>query len=262
MRKPFIAGNWKMNPGVNAGIALVRELKNSLSEYKDLEIVIIPPFTHLYPVKKEIYGTNIKLGAQNMHWEEKGAFTGEISPLMLKEIGCSYVIIGHSERRKYFGETDEIVNLKAKSALTQGLYPIICIGETLEEREKGVTFNIVEEQLRISINGFSEEDIMKTVIAYEPVWAIGTGKNAAPEQAEEVHSFIRNIVGEIYGIENSNYVIIIYGGSVTMENSYSLLKMKNVDGFLVGGASLKGNSFTGIVENGLKAWIEKGGNIC
>ncbi len=262
MRKPFIAGNWKMNYGVNAGIELVRELKSSLSEYKDLEIVIIPPFTHLYPMKKEINGTNIKLGAQNMHWEEKGAFTGEISPLMLKEIGCSYVIIGHSERRKYFGETDEIVNLKAKSALTHGLYPIICIGETLEERERGLTFKVVEKQLRVSIDGFGAEDLIKTVIAYEPVWAIGTGKNATPEQAEEVHSFIRNIINEKYGIENSNYAIIIYGGSVTMENAYSLLKMDNVDGFLVGGASLKAESFAGIVRNGLKAWIDKGGKIC
>jgi triosephosphate isomerase len=262
MKKPFIAGNWKMNPPISAGIELAKELKKSLFDFRDVEIVLIPPFTHLYLVKKEIEGTKIKLGAQNMHWEEKGAFTGEISPLMLKEIGCSYVIIGHSERRKYFGENDETVNKKARSALLHGLSPIICIGETLEEREKGITMKVVENQLRASIKGISEEEILKTVIAYEPVWAIGTGRNATPEQAEEVHSFIRKILREIYGIEKSNYVIIIYGGSVTMENSYFLLKMKNVDGFLIGGASLKGDSFKGIVENGLRAWKEKGGEIC
>lgn len=262
MKKPFIAGNWKMNPGVSEGVDLVRELKKSLSDLKDGEIVLIPPFTHLCLVKKEIEGTEIKLGAQNMHWEEKGAFTGEISPLMLKEIGCSYVIIGHSERRKYYGENDEIVSIKAKSALIHGLNPIICIGETLEEREKGVTFEIIEKQLKSSIQEFNEEEVLKSVIAYEPVWAIGTGRNATPEQAEEAHSFIRDIIGGIFGIEKANYAIIIYGGSVTMENSYSLLKMKDVDGFLVGGASLKGNSFKGIVENGLRAWKEKGGESC
>ncbi len=262
MKKPFIAGNWKMNPGIREGVEIVRELKKSLSDFKGGEIVLIPPFTHLCLVKKEIEGTEIKLGAQNMHWEEKGAFTGEISPLMLKEIGCSYVIIGHSERRKYFGENDEIVKRKAKSALVHGLNPIICIGETLEEREKGITFEVIESQLKHSINEFNEEDIFKIVIAYEPVWAIGTGRNATPEQAEEAHSFIRNIIREIYGNEKSNYAIIIYGGSVTMENSYSLLRMKNVDGFLVGGASLKRDSFKGIIENGWRAWKDKGGETC
>lgn len=259
MKKPFIAGNWKMNTSIKEGVDLVRRLKESLTNFNELEIVVIPPFTHLLAVGNEINGTNIKLGAQNMHWEEKGAFTGEISPEMLKELGCSYVIVGHSERRKYFGETDEIVNRKAKSAIFHNLNPIICIGETLEEREKGITFEVVEKQLRTAINGLTEEDIIRCVIAYEPVWAIGTGKNATPEQAEEAHAFIRKILSDIYGIEKSNYVIIIYGGSVTMENSYSLLKMKNVDGFLVGGASLKEDSFTGIIKNGMKAWIEKGG---
>lgn len=262
MKKPFVAGNWKMNIGLSEGVDLVEELKNSLSDYKYVEIVVIPPFTHLYLIKKKLDGTNIKLGAQNLHWEDKGAFTGEISPLMLKEIGCSYVIIGHSERRKYFGESDEIVNKKSKIALHHGIIPIICIGETIEERENGATFKVIEKQLRVAISGFNKEDIMKVVVAYEPVWAIGTGKNATPEQAEEAHSFIRSILREMFGIEESNCVIIIYGGSVTMDNSYSLLKMENVDGFLVGGASLKGDSFTGIVKNGLKAWLERGGKSC
>lgn len=261
MKKPFIAGNWKMNTGISEGVELVKRLKESLQHFEELEIVLIPPFTHLFSVGNEIKETNIKLGAQNMHWEEKGAFTGEISPKMLKELGCSYVIIGHSERRKYFGETDEIVNKKAKSAISHDLIPIICIGETLEEREKGITFEVIEKQLKNAINGFKEEEITKIVIAYEPVWAIGTGKNATPEQAEEVHSFIRKVLSVLYGNENLSCVIIIYGGSVTMENAYSLLKMKNVDGFLVGGASLKEDSFTEIVKNGLRAWIEKGGKI-
>ncbi len=262
MKKPFIAGNWKMNPTISEGIKLVQELKESLKDYNDGEVVVIPPFTHLSLVKKEIEGTNIKLGAQNMHWEKSGAYTGEISPLMLKEIGCSYVIIGHSERRRYFGETDKTVNSKARSAIVHDLIPIICIGETIEEREKGITFEIIEQQLKTATEGLGKEEISKMVIAYEPVWAIGTGKNATPSQAEEVHLFIRKSLESIYGNKISNCAIIIYGGSVTMENAFSLLEMRNVDGFLVGGASLKSEFFQGIIRNGHEAWIKKGGKIC
>ncbi|MGQ9619187.1 MAG: triose-phosphate isomerase [Candidatus Aminicenantia bacterium] len=262
MKKPFIAGNWKMNTGIKEGVELAKKLKEGVKDSSKAEIVIIPPFTHLFPIKSELEGTRIKIGAQNLHWEEKGAYTGEISSFMLKELGCSYVIVGHSERRRYFGETDEIVNKKAKSTILHSLSPIICIGETLEEREKGITFKVVEKQLNVALKNFNKEEILKSVIAYEPVWAIGTGRNATPEQAEDVHSFIRKLLSSTYGIEISICAIIIYGGSVTVENAYSLLKMKNVDGFLVGGASLKEESFIGIIENGLKAWIEKGGKSC
>jgi len=248
MKKPFIAGNWKMNPPISAGIELAKELKKSLFDFRDVEIVLIPPFTHLYLVKKEIEGTKIKLGAQNMHWEEKGAFTGEISPLMLKEIGCSYVIIGHSERRKYFGENDETVNKKARSALLHGLSPIICIGETLEEREKGITMKVVENQLRASIKGISEEEILKTVIAYEPVWAIGTGKVATPEIAQSMHAFIRKTVQKLYNGSVAESISVLYGGSVKPDNISGLYAMPDIDGVLVGGASLKVQSFLDIIQ--------------
>ena len=247
-RVPFIAGNWKMNKTVGEAIALVRELKDSLSGVRGVEVAVSPPFTALYAVCKELEGSSIHLVAQNLYWEEKGAFTGEVSPIMLKEVGCHYVIIGHSERRQFFGETDETVNRRIKATLAQGLKVIFCIGETLNEREGGKTFSVIERQVEGGLKGFKDEEIENMVIAYEPVWAIGTGKTATPEQAEEVHRFIREKLEKLYSEEVSDKIRIQYGGSVTPENVKGLMGQKNIDGALVGGASLKAESFSKIVR--------------
>jgi triosephosphate isomerase len=255
--KPFIAGNWKMHKNIDEAIQLVSSLKEAEKELSDAAVVVIPPFTTLREVKKTLEGSSIKLGAQNLFWEEKGAFTGEISPLMLKDTGCEFVVLGHSERRQYFGETDVTVNKKIRAALAQGLVPIVCIGESLEEREKGETMNKVEIQLRGDLEGLGEKDLSQIIIAYEPIWAIGTGLTATPAQAEEVHSFIRGKLEENYGNEIGSCVIILYGGSVKPDNTYSLLKEKNINGALVGGASLKADSFIQIAKEGIKAYKEK-----
>jgi len=247
-RLPFIAGNWKMNKTVAEAINLVKELRASISGVEGVEVAVAPPFTALYSVRKELEGSSIRLAAQNLFWEEKGAFTGEISPLMLKEMGCQYVIIGHSERRQFFGEIDESVNRKIKSALNQGLGPIFCIGETLKEREEGKTFSILERQLEGGLRNMGEEEIKRIVIAYEPVWAIGTGKTATPEQAEETHRFIRQKMEKLYSRETAEGVRIQYGGSVTPENIRGLMSQENIDGALVGGASLKAETFSRIVR--------------
>ena len=245
MRKPLIAGNWKMHKTVPEAVSLVKELKELLTEIKDREVLVCPPFTAIYAVKSEIEESPIKLGAQNMFYEEKGAFTGEISPLMLKDLGCSYVILGHSERRHIFGETDKLINKKVASAVDHGLVPILCVGELLEERESGKTKNVVERQLLEGLKGLKEGD--EFVIAYEPVWAIGTGKTATPEQAQEVHGFIRELLAENFGREKAERVRILYGGSVKPENIKGLMEMPDIDGALVGGASLKAASFAKIV---------------
>jgi len=245
MRKPLIAGNWKMHKTVPEAVSLVKELKELLTEIKDREVLVCPPFTAIYAVKSEIEGSPIKLGAQNMFYEEKGAFTGEISPLMLKDLGCSYVILGHSERRHIFGETDELINKKVASAVKHGLVPILCVGELLEERESGKTKSVVERQLLGGLKGLKEGD--EFVIAYEPVWAIGTGKTATPEQAQEVHKFIRELLAENFGREKAERVRILYGGSVKPENIKGLMEMPDIDGALVGGASLRADSFAKIV---------------
>ncbi|MGQ9507859.1 MAG: triose-phosphate isomerase [Thermodesulfobacteriota bacterium] len=247
-RLPFIAGNWKMNKTVGEAIELVRALKLSLLGIEGVEVAIAPPFTALFAVSQELKGSFIKLAAQNLFWEEKGAFTGEISPLMLKELGCQYVIIGHSERRQYFGETDEMVNRKLKSAIRFGLKPIFCLGETIKEREKGETFSVIERQLVEGLKGIDEESMDKMVIAYEPVWAIGTGKTATPQQAEEAHRFIREKIEGIYSEKVAQKIRIQYGGSVTPENIKALMLQSEIDGALVGGASLKAESFTRIVR--------------
>ena len=247
-RLPFMAGNWKMNKTVKEAIDLVRELKAAISGVKGVEVAVAPPFTALYAVRKELEGSAIRLAAQNLYWEEKGAFTGEISPLMLKEVGCHYVIIGHSERRQFFGETDETVNRRIKAALTQGLEVIFCIGETLKEREEGKTFSVIERQLEGGLKGLGDKEIRNMVIAYEPVWAIGTGKTATPEQAEEVHRFIRAKIEKLYSRGVSELIRIQYGGSVTPENIKGLMNQANIDGALVGGASLKVESFSKIVR--------------
>ena len=234
-----------MHKTVPEAVSLVKELKELLTEIKDREVLVCPPFTAIYAVKREIEGSPIKLGAQNMFYEEKGAFTGEISPLMLKDLGCSYVILGHSERRHIFGETDELINKKVASAVKHGLVPILCVGELLEERESGKTKSVVERQLLEGLKGLKEGD--EFVIAYEPVWAIGTGKTATPEQAQEVHKFIRELLAENFGREKAERVRILYGGSVKPENIKGLMEMPDIDGALVGGASLRAASFAKIV---------------
>ena len=247
-RLPFMAGNWKMNKTVGEAIDLVRELKTAISGVKAVEVAVAPPFTALYAVRKELDGSSIGLAAQNLYWEEKGAFTGEVSALMLKEVGCHYVIIGHSERRQFFGETDETVNRRIKAALAQGLKVIFCIGETLKEREEGKTFSVIEKQVEGGLKGLGDQEMRNMVIAYEPVWAIGTGMTATPEQAEEVHRFIRGKIEKLYSREVSEEIRIQYGGSVTPENVKGLMNQPDIDGALVGGASLKAESFSKIVR--------------
>jgi triosephosphate isomerase len=247
-RLPFMAGNWKMNKTTGEAIDLVRELKAAISGVKGVEVAVAPPFTALYAVCKELEGSSIRLAAQNLYWEEKGAFTGEVSPLMLKEVGCHYVIIGHSERRQFFGETDETVNRRIKAALAQGLKVIFCIGETLKEREEGKTFSVIERQVEDGLKNLIDKEMKNMVIAYEPVWAIGTGKTATPGQAEEVHRFIRGKIEKLYSREVSEEIRIQYGGSVTPENIKGLMEQANIDGALVGGASLKAESFSKIVR--------------
>jgi triosephosphate isomerase len=247
-RLPFIAGNWKMNKTVGEAIDLIRELKTGLSGVKGVEVAVAPPFTALYAVRKELQGSPILLAAQHLYWEEKGAFTGEVSPPMLKEVGCRYVIIGHSERRQFFGEMDETVNRRIKAALPQGLKVIFCIGETLKEREEGKTFSVIERQVEGGLKGLGHEDMRSVTIAYEPVWAIGTGRTATPDQAEEVHRYIRGKLEKLYSRGISEEIRIQYGGSVTPENVKGLMSQSDIDGALVGGASLKAESFSKIVR--------------
>lgn len=246
MRTPIIAGNWKMNKTIEEAIQLVKEIKNDLRD--NVETVVCVPFTALSEVKKEISGTKLKLGAQNMHWEESGAFTGEISPLMLKEIGVDYVIIGHSERRQYFGETDEIVNMKIKAALKHGIIPIVCVGETLEQREANIEKEVVKAQVLEAFKDINSEEMVKMVIAYEPIWAIGTGKTATKEEANDIIAFIRSIVMDKYGQEVSDRVRIQYGGSVKPSNITEIMNQSDIDGALVGGASLKPDEFIKLIS--------------
>ncbi len=248
MRIPIIAGNWKMYKTITEAVNLVKELRENLSGISDREIVVCPPFTDLSAVKNILTGSNIHLGAQDMYWEKNGAYTGEVSPLMLLDLGCRYCIIGHSERRQCFAETDETVNKKIKSGLNSGLIPICCVGETLSEREKNLTFQIIERQIRNGLVSLSDEQALNLVIAYEPVWAIGTGKTATPEQAEEVHKFIRNLLAQLYRGEIADKIRILYGGSVRPDNIKVLMSCPNIDGGLVGGASLEAKSFIPIVK--------------
>ncbi|MFH0988914.1 MAG: triose-phosphate isomerase [bacterium] len=252
MRPKIIAGNWKMNKNLPQTHELVNGLKSALAGVPSNIIAIIcPPFVSLESAKTLLEGSAIQLGAQNMYFEEEGAFTGEVSVSMLKSVGCKYVILGHSERRQYFNETDEFINRKAKKALASGLIPIICVGETLEQREGGVTEQVVSAQVRGVLNGIQAQDVAASIIAYEPVWAIGTGKNATPQQAEEVHALIRNLIGEIYTAAIAEQVVIQYGGSVKPDNSAVLLSQPNIDGALVGGACLKADSFSAIIKSAI-----------
>jgi len=246
-RKPLMAGNWKMNKTIPEAVAMVKELKGKIAGVKDVDVLICPTFTAIAALANEAKGSNINIGAQDIFWEAKGAFTGEIAPNMLVDAGCTYVIIGHSERRQYFGETNETVNKKVKAALANGLIPVVCVGETLKEREDDVTFKVIESQIREGLKDLSKEDAAKIVIAYEPVWAIGTGKTATPDQAQEVHAFARKVYGEMYG-DACQQVRILYGGSVKPDNVKELMKKEDIDGGLVGGASLKADSFEALVK--------------
>mgnify|MGYP000892875023 CR=1 FL=1 len=247
MRTPIIAGNWKMNNNIEESIKLVAEIKNFDLD-KGVEVVLCVPFTNIKDVKTAIKGTNIKIGAQNMHWEESGAFTGEISPLMLKELEVDYVILGHSERRQYFNETDETVNKKIKSALSHDIKPIICVGETLEEKEAGKEKEIVESQVIKAFKDIDRKEIEKIVIAYEPIWAIGTGKTASADDANGMIGFIRETIDKIYGEEERQKIRIQYGGSVKPGNISELMEKEEIDGALVGGASLKAEDFVKLIN--------------
>ena len=250
-RKIIIAGNWKMNKTAAEGVEFVKELSGLVSDVKDVEIVVCPTFTALSQVVQAAAGTNVKIGAQNIHWAENGAYTGEISAEMLKETGVEYVIIGHSERRQYFGESDETVNQRLVAALNAGLIPMVCIGELLDERESGKTEDVLKTQITGAFKDISAEDMEKIVIAYEPVWAIGTGKTATPEMAEDTHSFVRSVVAELYTPEVAEKVRIQYGGSMKPGNSAELIGQVDIDGGLVGGASLQPDSFAELIKNAI-----------
>lgn len=246
MRKPIIAGNWKMHKTIKEALEFVNEVKGNVNN-TDVEAVICAPFTLLKDLKEATKGTNIKIGAQNMHFEEKGAFTGEVSPLMLKEIEMDYVILGHSERRQYFTETNETVNKKVLKALEVGINPIVCCGETLEQRESGKTKEICKLQIEKALENVSKEDLHKVVIAYEPIWAIGTGKTATAEDANDVISYIREVVAGLYQ-ELANEVRIQYGGSVKPSNVAEIMGQSDIDGALVGGASLASDDYLKLVN--------------
>lgn len=244
MRKPIIAGNWKMYKSEAEAMDFVKKLKPQVADVRDRTIVVCPPFPNLSKVCDGVCDSNIAIGGQNLFWEDQGAFTGEVSALMLKSVGCTYVIIGHSERRQYFGETDQTVNKKLFSALKNRLIPIVCVGEKLEERESGKTFQVIESQVKGSFSNVTNEQWKNIVIAYEPVWAIGTGKTATPGQAQEVHAYIRSLLPQ----EIAQDIRILYGGSVKPDNIKDLMAQTDIDGGLVGGASLKVDSFTQIIK--------------
>jgi triosephosphate isomerase len=249
MRKKVIAGNWKMNNDLTETQNLISKLSNGLSKEKiNCDVIVCPPFTSLMEASSLLKNTTIKLGAQNMFYEDSGAYTGEISASMLKSVGCEYVILGHSERRTFFYDTNEVINKKIKKALESGLKPIFCIGETLEQREKNVTIEVIKQQLTIGLGDISENSLSNIIVAYEPVWAIGTGRNATPEQAEDVHKYIRSWIKEKYSSNVAENLVIQYGGSVKPDNAKELLSQKDIDGALVGGACLKAESFIYIIK--------------
>jgi triosephosphate isomerase len=248
VRKALIIGNWKMNKTAGEAVAFARSFLDGFTAKADREVAIAPPFTTLHSLSAVLKDTPIALCAQDVHWEQEGAFTGEVSAPMLLDAGCRYVLIGHSERRRWFGESNEDVNRKAKAALRAGLAPVVCVGETQEEREADQTFSIIRRQLKEGLNNISADDIRRTIVAYEPVWAIGTGKTATPEKAEEIHDFIRQFLARIHGTETAAGISILYGGSVNPDNAGSLMAQKDIDGLLVGGASLDAGSFRKIIH--------------
>lgn len=249
IRKKLIAGNWKMNKTPADGVALVTELVAALGKQTDVDVVVCPPFTGLESAAKALDGSTIKLGAQNMHFEANGAFTGEVSAPMLRAIFATHVILGHSERRTLFGEQDAFINKKVIAALKNQLRPILCVGETLAEREAGTTLKVVQTQTEAGLEGVSKEQAATVVIAYEPVWAIGTGKVATTDQAQEVHAYIRGLLVKLFGDAIAQKVRILYGGSMKPANAPELLSQKDIDGGLIGGASLEARSFTDLVKS-------------
>ncbi|MDP1579593.1 MAG: triose-phosphate isomerase [Candidatus Didemnitutus sp.] len=253
IRKKLIAGNWKMNKSAGDGAALAKELLEAIGRETAVDVVLCPPFTALESVGHALEGQALKLGAQNMHPERNGAFTGEISAEMLRTLYVSHVILGHSERRQFFGDTDAFVNQKVLAALAHELRPILCVGETLAERESGATLTVVQRQLEAGLSGVKAEQITTVIVAYEPVWAIGTGKVATTEQAQEVHAFIRELLGQLFGAALAQKVRILYGGSMKPANAPELLAQKDIDGGLIGGASLEARSFIELVKAALAA---------
>jgi triosephosphate isomerase (TIM) len=246
-RKPLIAANWKMHNTLKESVDLVTAIKKDLNANTEAEVLVAPSYTSLSAVK-DIIGNDFFLAAQDCHYEEKGAFTSAVSPTQIKDVGCTHVIIGHSERRQLFGDTDNVINKKIKAAMDFGLLPILCVGEMLNERESGKTFDVVETQIKSALSGFSKEQLQGLIIAYEPVWAIGTGKTATPEQAQEVHVFIRHLIKKLYDENFAGQIRIIYGGSVNESNVDAIMSKPDVDGALVGGASLKADKFLRIVN--------------
>ena len=247
MRKKIIAGNWKMNNDISQTTDLINGLKSILQSSTSSIAIVCPPYTSLTTAQQLLKGTSIKLGAQDVSLHDNGAYTGEISLSMLKSVGCEYIIVGHSERRQYHNETNEIINQKAKKVLAGGLIPIICVGETLSEREKNITNQVLATQVTGVLAGLSASDVERSIVAYEPVWAIGTGKTATKEQAEDAHKVIRSVISGLYSSDTSEKVVIQYGGSVKADNAKELLSQPNIDGALVGGACLKADSFAAII---------------
>ncbi len=247
-RKPLIAGNWKMYKTVSQAVETAQALLKQVAGISDPEIMIAPHHIALNPVGEVLKGSNVSLGGQNLFWEKEGAYTGEVSGAMLVSAGCRYAIIGHSERRQYFGETDETVNKRIRAALEAGLIPVLCVGESESQREEGKTENVLDRQVRNGLKDLLSDDLTELVVAYEPVWAIGTGKTATREQAQEAHAFIRELLSRIFSNDLAQSLRILYGGSVKPDNIGALMEMNDVDGALVGGASLKADSFAGIVR--------------
>ncbi len=251
MRTPIIAGNWKLNKTISEAVELTKGLKDLVAATDNVEIVVAPPFTALDAVSKVVEDSNIALAAQDVYWEDSGAFTGEVSVPMLKDAGCDYIIVGHSERRQFFNETNENVNQKVNAVLSHNLKPIICVGEQLVEREAGHTEIVIEDHVSGAVENLPSDAVLSCIIAYEPVWAIGTGKTATPKQAQEVHNYIRNLLKETYSDEIASQIRIQYGGSVKPENAAELMAQPDVDGALVGGASLQAESFAQIVKSAM-----------
>ncbi len=247
-RRPVVVGNWKMYNTQSEASALVKELRRLVDDVIDVDLGVAPPFTALAVVNRGLQGSTIRLAAQNCFVEEKGAYTGEVSARMLADAGCAYVIVGHSERRHMFGEPDDDISKKVKIVLHHNMTPILCVGETLDERDEEQTFRVVGRQVEIGLSGFTARGVEKSVIAYEPVWAIGTGKTATPDQAQEVHAFIREYVKDVYGEEAASRIRIQYGGSVNPSNARELMAQPDIDGALVGGASLEAPSFAEIIK--------------
>lgn len=247
-RKVLVAANWKMHKTPGETVSFMDAIQKETGPCEDREVVIAPPFTALAAAKQALRQKGYGISAQNCHWEEKGAFTGEIAPVMLKDIGCDYVLVGHSERRHLFGETDEMIRKKAAAVFKAGMIPIVCVGEMLDAREAGKTFDVVGTQVSEALNGLGPDQAAKTVIAYEPVWAIGTGKTATPQQAQEVHAFIRERIASLYDKEVANRIRILYGGSVKPDNVDALMSEPDIDGTLVGGASLEVSSFKRLIQ--------------